>query len=402
MATPRHQVIVVGAGLAGLTAASRLLDAGLEVQVLEARDRVGGRVWSHRLANGEMVELGGEWISTSQRAVIDLAHRLGLDLVETGMDFISRDPIGAATIPVEDHDRLNRALADLMATLGTETLQGMSVAQLLDRLDGHGPEMTVLRSRLGGTAGAGLDRVAAAEIGEEFGIGDQGSYVRIQGGNDRLAKGLARHLDVRFEKAVSSIHQSEAEVEVVMRNDVLAARVVVLAVPLGVLKRLVFVPGPPAATVQALDALHMGVAVKVAVATRDDPTMFRRQDLDIPGWYWTGLGHEGKVRRAITGFAGSPAGVDALVAETRARLARAAPDAALLGDPVVVDWGADVFAGGCYSVIGPGQRPLVDILSRPWGSVFLAGEHVNGSGTIEGAILSGESAAQRVLDARVF
>ena len=392
---------MVGAGLAGLVAAARLVGRGIEVLVLEARDRVGGRLWSHRFDNGEVVELGGERISTSQRAVIDLAHELGLGVVDTGMDFISRDPVGGPPIPVEEHDRLTMALADRMKALGPEALESMTIEKLLDGLDEHGPAMTVLRSRLGGTAGASLGEVAAAEIGEEFGIGEQGSFVRIEGGNDRLAKGLARDLDVRFEKVVSSVHQSADGVEVVVRNDVFGARAAVLAVPLGVLKRLVFVPGLPEEATEVLDALQMGVAVKVAAATEGDPTMFRRQDTDIPGWYWTGLGPEGTVRRAVTGFAGSRAGVDKLVEEAAERLARSTPETALRGDPMVVDWGSDLFAGGCYSVIGPGQRRLLDVLSRPWGRIFLAGEHVDGSGTIEGAILSGERAAQSVLYSEV-
>ena len=93
-----RQVIVVGAGVAGLVAARRLADRGLDVLVLEARDRVGGRLWSHHMPNGEIVELGGEWISTSQTAVIGLAHELGLGTIDTGMDFISRDPVGGPTI----------------------------------------------------------------------------------------------------------------------------------------------------------------------------------------------------------------------------------------------------------------------------------------------------------------
>jgi monoamine oxidase len=67
-----------------------------------------------------------------------------------------------------------------------------------------------------------------------------------------------------------------------------------------------------------------------------------------------------------------------------------------MGEPLVADWGSDVLAGGCYSVIGPGRRRLLHGLSRPWGRVVLAGEHVNGSGTIEGAIRSGEEAARLV------
>jgi hypothetical protein len=139
----------------------------------------------------------------------------------------------------------------------------------------------------------------------------------------------------------------------------------------------------------------MGKGVKVAAATAEPPPMFRRQDTDIPAWYWTGLGQGRSVRRAITGFAGSEQGVGVMLGETMSRLSRAAPEVDA-GKPVVADWVSDRFAGGSYSVIGPGQRRLLDALARPWGRVFLAGEHVNGSGTIVGAIMSGENAARQV------
>jgi monoamine oxidase len=394
------RVIVIGAGVAGLTAARRLAMQGFEVLVLEARNRVGGRVWSHRLSNDEIVELGGEWISTSQTAVIDLAAELGLGLVDTGMDFTSRDPVGGPVIPDDEHERLGRALARRMEESGPELLAEMTVADLLAGLEQPGPAGAVLRSRLAGTAGAQLDEVSAGEIGEEFGVGDEGSYVRIDGGNDCLAKALAVGLELRLETEVVSVHQGADGVGVVSTNEELRAGAVVLAVPLPVLRRLVFDPALPDDVVLALDHLRMGKGVKVAVPTTEEPPMFRRQDTDIPAWYWTGLGPEGSVRRAVTGYAGTKAGVDALLGGTMARLARAAPEVDL-GAPVVADWVSDPFAGGSYSVIGPGQRRLLASLARPWGRVFLAGEHVNGSGTIVGAIESGEDAATR-LTAAVF
>jgi monoamine oxidase len=398
----RQRVIVVGAGLAGLVAARLLADQGLDVMILEARDRVGGRVWSRRLPNGAVVELGGEWISTSQAPVIDLARRLGLGLVSTGMDFISRDPVGGPPIPVEEHRRLAGMLADRIKRLGEDTVEEMTCEEVLDSLDEEGPAMDVLRSRLEGTAGGPLDRVSAAEIGEEFGVGDEGSYVRIDGGNDQLAKALAGNLDIRLEKPVTSLHQSHHTVEIVVRNTVHPAAAVVLAVPLGVLKRLVFEPAPDEEMTRVLDTLAMGVGSKAAVQTRGQPPMFRRQDSDIPAWYWTGLDSAGLVRQAVTGFAGSRRGVDGFVVAAEMRLDRSAPETTLDGEPIVVDWSSDIFAGGCYSMIGPGQRRLLGALTRPWGRVFLAGEHVNGSGTIAGAIQSGEDAARRLLEAGVL
>jgi predicted NAD/FAD-dependent oxidoreductase len=71
-------VIIVGAGLAGLAAAWSLHEAGVGVTVLEARPRVGGRVWSQRLANGAVVELGGEWIAAGDVTVQEVAAQLGV------------------------------------------------------------------------------------------------------------------------------------------------------------------------------------------------------------------------------------------------------------------------------------------------------------------------------------
>jgi monoamine oxidase len=74
------RVAVVGAGLAGLTAAYELQRAGAEVVVLEARDRVGGRVWSRRLENGAVVEMGAEFVLPGNTAVRELAAELGLGM----------------------------------------------------------------------------------------------------------------------------------------------------------------------------------------------------------------------------------------------------------------------------------------------------------------------------------
>lgn len=394
---PAMRVLVVGAGLAGLSAAKRLHELGLDVTVLEARRRVGGRVWSHRFDNGAVVELGGEWIDSSQETVTALAERLELSLVKTGQDFVTRDLLGADPIPDEHHRALAERLTGVISDLGEEA-ETRTIAEVLDTVDDLSPAMAVLRSRLEGTFAAPLAEVSATDLSAEFGLGQASTYVRVAGGNDRLAMEMARDLEVRLGEPVGSVAQGVSGVTIGIDGRLEQADLAVLAVPLPVLRSPGFLDDPPPDLRAALGALGMGTAVKVSVATVEEPPMFRRQEPDIPGWYWTGGDGSGHTRRAVTGFAGTHRGAATLAAEASGRLAAAAPEVELAGEPIVVDWGSDPWARGCYSALGPGQRSHLARLAEPWGRVLFAGEHVNGTGTIDGAIRSGLAAAERLVE----
>jgi monoamine oxidase len=319
-------------------------------------------------------------------------------MIDTGQDFITRDLIGHDPIPEEAHRRLIESLFDVIESLEPGRLDEMTADEVLDAVGGSGPAMTVLRSRLEGTFGMSLHQMAATDLDEEFGLVQAGTYLRVEGGNDRLAKAMAADLDVRLETSVSGIIQGHGKVDIVTSAETLRADRAVVTVPLPVLSRNGFLVDAPPQLAEALRGIGMGTAAKVAAATVEEPPMFRRQEGDFPIWYWTGAGPDGSTRRAVTGFGGTTRGVDELAANAKIRLTGAVPETPLTGETVVVDWGADPWARGCYSALGPGQRSLLAELRRSWGGVVFAGEHVNGSGTIDGAIRSGESAAQALLE----
>ena len=108
-----HDVIVIGAGLAGLRCATDLAAAGHDVVVLEARDRVGGRVWSHTFSDGQVAERGAEFIDGTHTAVLALAGELGLALTTRSNDIDAQGTLvdaGGRPVPMHLHASV---LADL-------------------------------------------------------------------------------------------------------------------------------------------------------------------------------------------------------------------------------------------------------------------------------------------------
>ena len=114
----RLRAVVIGAGFAGLAAADRLREAGAEVTVLEARDRVGGRVHSRRLENGAVIELGAEFILPGNTLVIEMARRFGLEITGKGMRYGRREPRGGAPVDPQEFERAVAALGTALERSG--------------------------------------------------------------------------------------------------------------------------------------------------------------------------------------------------------------------------------------------------------------------------------------------
>jgi monoamine oxidase len=402
------RVAVVGAGYAGLAAAVTLADAGVEVSVLEARDRVGGRVWSEPLdgpgGSGPVIERGAEFVLAGYDEMRRWLDRVGLALADTGMSYYVREPVGAPGVTAADMAEAARALADAHGDHAT------SVAHLLDRIEDPAVAEAV-RARIEVSCAWSADDLAAGVIDHVASFEALPSH-RVDGGNQRLAVALADLLGdrVRLASPVRVVEHSDRGVLLTgtFRTELYDA--VVITVPLPVLRTLEITPPLPYDVRTAIDRMTMGDAAKAHVGLRSPaPTS---AVLSVPDrfWCWTATGADGEVAPVLNAFAGSPRAVVALQAGSgpgtwAERLAAVRPDLDL--DPstaVVTTWHDDPWAGGAYSAESLRTRPEDhEVLARPVGRVVIAGEHTAGewSGLMEGALRSGVRAAddvRRILD----
>jgi len=400
-------VVVIGAGFAGLTASLALRDLGVRVTVLEARDRVGGRVQSVAMG-GSLAELGAEWIEVDDETLHGLARRLGVELVEAGIDYRRRTAFGPEGASLEEQDAF---LADGRARLQAMSeaeLHGQTLGGFIASIPGSNGQRRTLTMRLQGTFGHELGTVALrqAVLAGSFRV-HPGPYYRAAAGNRSLADAIAKQLDdVRLQHVVEEIAVDGAHLHIrgvqQERTFDLEADVAIVALPASIVPGIRFGPPLPDDQGRAYAELPFGRAAKLLVATETVPSPRALQNVQTPFWCYVALGEGGTARPVLTSFTGSAEALDALGVPTGdpsawlARLGEMNPDVEFTGDPLLSSWHDDPFCRGSYSVFDDASLDRADLLARPFGDVVFCGEHTGGawSGTMEGAARSGVRAAE--------
>jgi monoamine oxidase len=417
------RVIVIGAGVSGLTAARELVAAGVDVAVLEARDRVGGRTWTADVA-GAPVDLGGSWIhgpfgnplaAEARRAGLSWANDgvwgTGLTVYIEGEGWVPTDVATTLVAVQHDFDPAEAAEAlDPAASYSDAAEWFVADRRLTGRqadVARFGIEWLEAALNIGGLP----DRVSVpGTAGYEV---HGGGNVMVTGGYITLVEHLAAGLEIRLDEPVVSVDHGDGGCAVTTAAGIHHGDRVVVTVPLTVVQRraIEFRPGIPNHEAAA-DRLSMANLEKVVFRFdhRFWPESARRMtfvsdDHRFPTWIDTThhAGHPTLIAfynpLATPGMLGRS--LDERAAAALDVLRTMIPDAP---DPIAVhltDWTNDPLANGSYSYVPIGGSPAdMRQLGQPGsGSLYFAGEHTVATsfGTVHGAYESGRRVAADVL-----
>jgi monoamine oxidase len=431
-------VIVAGAGLAGLSTAYDLMSMGADVTVIDARERVGGRVWTIRdgFTSRQHAEAGGDMIEEEQTEIRQLAASLGLKMTRIlrgGFGYIRPDADGRPRLvkrsSIRGWDRLSRELKAWITRYKTverrwdspiaSDIARRSVAQWLDE-EHADQELRETTTGLRGFFLADPEELSLIALVDQFSNSDEpapSEMYRIVGGNDRLPAVLAEKLGARVRLGSELVAVSvrgqhvHASIKHQRATATMTADYLVLAMPASLLRRVPIVPALPTPQHQAIASLDYGRATKTLL-------QYERRFWRIPGKprafgspmpfgaLWDGnedqAGKPG-ILSIMAGGGASDATQSAVAADGIARFADSFSwlgngPAQLLASRQVV-WESDPYARGGYAFFSSSFDPFLrEWLARPAGRLFFAGEHtsVRWQGYMNGAVESGRRAALEV------
>jgi monoamine oxidase len=432
-------VIIIGAGVAGLTAARRLAEAGVRVLILEARGRVGGRVWTVHAGEGLPVELGAEFMHGLPRSTVDLIRAGHLEMREVG---------GQEWVYVDGQLRqIEDFFSRIKSVLGRMNGRGAdrSFANFLDDcFPGDEPAKLWGLEYVEGFHGAVAERISAHSLvrarDSETGVDSSRSF-RFAQGYGSLLRVLEDALppdlvSIRLNSVVREVRWAEQDVRVEAQTQSgmveFSAPRAIITLPLGVMQASPSAPGAVRfepvleQKASALRLLYMGQTIRISlifserwwekiVARGHEPGALRNMSFVFSHLEWFPTWWASSVA-TLTGWAASRRG-ERLNGKSGEFIKNKALESlsavfdipqptleSMLQSWHVHDWQSDPYARGSYSYVGVGGESAQAELAAPVaGTLFFAGEATNTEGqhgTVHGAIATGERAAQEILAAR--
>ncbi len=453
MSARKYDVLIIGGGASGLAAGRMLAEAGRRVAILEARNRVGGRIFTHQVAAADdaapiPVELGAEFIHGLPRATWALADEAGLAAyeIEGSHLWFAR---GQLMPHSEQEDNSYRVLEGMAAWLATQPPGAdLTFAEFLERIPVDASTAESVASYVEGFNAADRHRIGIAALAKQQRAEDaieSGRLFRFERGYEVLPNFVAEEFaraggTLILGKPVQRVAWRPGAVDVTVRDAAgrsfqLHADRAVISVPLGVLQAqsIEFDPLPAEILAQAR-RLVMGAVVHATLIFRDrfwsklgstrpgiarelEQLSFLFSPSEQPATWWTSMPRHIPV---LTAWAAGPK------AEALQRLTAASGGRHALLDQILMtlakifdfprsdleklllswhshDWQADPYARGAYSYVPVGALDAPERMTRPVeNTLFFAGEHTDTSGhwgTVHAALETGAVAARQVLEA---
>ena len=419
-----QRVIIIGAGISGLAAATRLDESGYDVTILESRNRLGGRIWTSDQWPKGPVDLGASWIhGVIGNPITAIAKAAGARTVTTRYDsYVIYGKDGKVITPRQESriDELS-AIINRSIRMAQDANRDRSILETV--------RSAVKWDQLSGEDRSWVDYLINSNIEQEYAgsaadtstywfdsdLAFKGQDVLLPDGYQTVTGHLANGLDVLTGATVTEVAWNSGGVSVTTNHGVFQADNVVITLPLGVLKanKVRFNPGLPATKQRAIQALGMGLLNKCFLRF---PKVFWPADRDwlesigpVPGLWAEWVSYARPLGMPIlVGFNAADVGrevetwsdrktVDSAMVTLRRIYGRGIPD------PVgyqITRWAADPFSLGSYSFNALGSRPGMrdDLAKSIDNRVFFAGEATdrNYFGTVHGAYLSGLRAADEI------
>lgn len=415
------RVVVVGAGVSGLTCARELRQAGVAVTVVEARDRVGGRIWTGEVA-GFAVDLGGAWIhGPRDNPLAEYCRQVGLGWASDGA-WGSRMQVHTEDGSLLSHTATTSVVtawsdfdpAEAVAALGAEVSFADAIEWYIADRTLVGEPADAVRFSLswleaGLNIGSHPNSISATGAAE-YQL-HAGGNVILTGGYRALIDHLAEDLEISLEEPVLAVEHGPGGVVVSTSHRSIRADHVVVTVPIGVLKRrlIVFDPPLPPRIERSIANLELSTVEKVVVRYRERwwPDDIRRlvhvtDAHRFPAWMDLSAHVAAPTLVGLFNPAVAPMPDDQ---GSRFEIAIEAITTMLGTGPkpigaMITDWRNDPYATGAYSYI-PAGAEAADMRSfgHLEGALMFAGEHTVAEyhGTVHAAFVSGRRAAQRLI-----
>lgn len=420
----KKSCVIIGAGFAGLAAAYKLKNAGWNVTILEARDRIGGRVFSYSFPQNPnlICELGAEWVGESHERLKALCRDFQIPLQKHQFDdYLLQN--GKVSRPNQwgFSAQAKTAFEKLM-----KQYEKLTVAQKtnLDKYDwwtylekiGFTEDDLRLRDLMDSTDfGESIRHVSAFAAAAEYAESSPKNEMdyKMKGGNSRLAQEFTRRIgmeNVKLNTLVLEVNQFKGIVTVKTGSETLKADACICTVPTQSLLKIKFTPALPSVQADAAEKLIYARICKNSVLY--EKRFWKDENFSLVSdttshYYFHSTQNQAGKEGILTSYAiGEKADVLASQSDDRrmkivARdLVDFDEDAPRLAKNIAsYAWQRDKFTDGAYALYRPGQwfgiRP---ILARPHGKVLFAGEHLaDWQGFMEGAIETGEAAAQSLI-----